>query len=279
MKKKKYSPVRILFYIILLLILIYQIYPVIWMVITSFKSPSDVQNRSTFSLPDPIFLENYINAIKKSDLLLYFKNSIVITFATLVLIVILGSLAAFAIEILKFKYSKTVLSYFLLGITIPIHITLIPLFIIYRNLGLLNTYISLVLPQVGFALPMAIYMFTAFYRFIPRELLEASIADGATVPRVFFSVYLPLSKNSIATVVTINFISVWNELIFSNTFITTPIMKTIPVGLKDFVGEYGKVDWGATFAAVTLALLPIMIIYFIFNKNIVAGMTTGAVKG
>lgn len=279
MKKKRCSPVRMIFYFILLLILIYQIYPIIWMVITSFKSPSDVQSRSTFLLPDPVFLENYINAIRKSDLLLYFKNSIIITFITLVLIIVLSSFAAFAIEILRFKYSKLVLSYFLLGITIPIHITLIPLFIIYRNLGLLNTYISLVLPQVGFALPIAIYMFTAFYRFIPKELLEAAIADGATVPRIFFSVYFPLSKNSVATVVTINFISVWNELIFSNTFITSPVMKTIPVGLKDFVGEYGKVDWGATFAAVTLTLLPIMIIYFIFNKNIVAGMTVGAVKG
>lgn len=279
MMKKRCSPVRILFYFILLLILVFQLYPIIWMVITSFKSPTDVQSRSTFSLPDPVFLENYTNALRKSDLLLYFRNSIIITAATLVVIVVLSALAAFALEVLRFKYSKAILSYFLLGITIPIHITLIPLFIIYKNIGLLNTHISLILPQAGFALPIAIYLFTAFYRFIPRELLEAAIADGATIPKIFFSVYLPLSTNSIATIVTINFISVWNELIFSNTFITSPAMKTIPVGLKDFVGEYGKVDWGATFAAVALTLLPIMIIYFIFNKNIVAGMTVGAVKG
>ena len=129
MRKKKFSPVRIIFYLVLILFLIYQLYPIIWMIITSLKSPADVQRSSPFSFPDPIFTENYINAIKKADLLLYFRNSAVVTIITMVLVILFSSTAGFALEKLRFKAHGAVLSYFLTGITIPIHITLIPLFI------------------------------------------------------------------------------------------------------------------------------------------------------
>lgn len=278
MKQKKISSVRIVFYLVLILILIYQIYPVIWMIITSFKSPEDVQNRSPFSLPKPIFLENYINAFAKSDLLSYFRNSIIVTVITMACVILFSAFAGFAIEKLRFKGNGIVLGYFLAGITIPIHITLIPLFIIYKNVGILSTWVSLILPQIGFCLPISIYLFTAFFKYIPNGMFEAAIIDGANVPRTFFKIYFPLSKNTIMTVATVNFISVWNEFIFANTFILDQSKKTIPVGLKDFVGFYGKVDWGATFAAVSMTLLPLLIVYFIFNKSIIEGMVAGAVK-
>ena len=143
---------------------------------------------------------------------------------------------------------------------------------------MLDTWFSLILPQIGFCLPLSIYLFTAFYRYIPNSMLEAAIIDGASVPRSFFSIYFPLSKNTIMTVATVNFISVWNEFVFANTFTLSTSMRTIPVGLKDFVGEYGKVDWGCTFAAITLTLLPLLILYFVFNKSIISGMTAGAIK-
>ena len=278
MRKKKFSPVRIIFYLVLILFLIYQLYPIIWMIITSLKSPADVQRSSPFSFPDPIFTENYINAIKKADLLLYFRNSAVVTIITMVLVILFSSTAGFALEKLRFKAHGAVLSYFLTGITIPIHITLIPLFIIYKSVGMLDTWFSLILPQIGFCLPLSIYLFTAFYRYIPNSMLEAAIIDGASVPRSFFSIYFPLSKNTIMTVATVNFISVWNEFVFANTFTLSTSMRTIPVGLKDFGGEYGKVDWGCTFAAIALTLLPLLILYFVFNKSIISGMTAGAIK-
>lgn len=166
MRKKKFSPVRIIFYLVLILFLIYQLYPIIWMIITSLKSPADVQRSSPFSFPDPIFTENYINAIKKADLLLYFRNSAVVTIITMVLVILFSSTAGFALEKLRFKAHGAVLSYFLTGITIPIHITLIPLFIIYKSVGMLDTWFSLILPQIGFCLPLSIYLrrFTDTYR-------------------------------------------------------------------------------------------------------------------
>ncbi len=131
-----------------------------------------------------------------------------------------------------------------MGIAIPIHITLIPLFQIYRSMGILNTHFSLILPQVGFALPISIYLFTAFYKYLPNSLFEAVVIDGASVPRTFFSIFLPLSKNTIVTVVTMNLINVWNEFVFGNTFISSSLMKTLPVGINDYMGERGRVGSG-----------------------------------
>jgi raffinose/stachyose/melibiose transport system permease protein len=170
------------------------------------------------------------------------------------------------------------LTYFLLGITIPIYSTLIPLFQIYHSTGLLNSYLSLVLPQVGFDLPLSIYLFVAFYRYVPNSMIEAAVMDGAGVWRVFLSIMVPLSKNTIITVVTINSIFVWNEFPFANTFISSSQMKTVPIGLYDYIGAKGLVDWGATFSAISLFSIPLLAFYFFLNKSIVAGMAAGAIK-
>ncbi len=145
-------------------------------------------------------------------------------------------------------------------------------------MGILNTHFSLILPQVGFALPISIYLFTAFYKYLPNSLFEAVVIDGASVPRTFFSIFLPLSKNTIVTVVTMNLINVWNEFVFGNTFISSSLMKTLPVGINDYMGERGRVDRGSTFSAISISLIPILVLYFILNKNIIAGMTAGAIK-
>ena len=155
---------------------------------------------------------------------------------------------SFALQKLRFHGQGLVLGFFMAGITIPIHVTLIPLFQIYRQTGLLNTHFSLILPQIGFNLPMSIYLFTAFYRFIPNELLEASVIDGASITKSFLRIILPMSKN------------------------------TVPVGLYDFVGEKGATDWGSTFSAISLVLLPILLICFIFSKQLTTGMAAGAIK-
>ncbi len=229
-------------------------------------------------MPESLNLDNFIRAFEEAPLGAYYENSIIVAIITIVAIVIISATAAFAIEKLQFKFNKSTMGFFLLGIAIPIHITLIPLFQIYRSMGILNTHFSLILPQVGFALPISIYLFTAFYKYLPNSLFEAVVIDGASVPRTFFSIFLPLSKNTIVTVVTMNLINVWNEFVFGNTFISSSLMKTLPVGINDYMGERGRVDWGATFSAISISLIPILVLYFILNKNIIAGMTAGAIK-
>ena len=274
MKKWK----RIATYLVLGVILIVQSYPIFWIFMTSFKTSDEIRSKSTFALPESLNIDNYIRAIETSNLGLYLKNSLIVLIITITCLVLFTSTAAFAIEKMQFKINKAVLSFFLIGITIPIHVTLIPLFQIYRATGLLNTYWALIVPQIGFNLPLSIYLFVSFYKFIPNAIMEAAAIDGASVWKIFFSIVLPMSKNSIITVITMNTIFVWNEFVFANTFISRSELKTIPIGLFDYIGAKGMVDWGATFSAISIFLIPVLIIYFILNKGIIAGMTTGAVK-
>ncbi len=269
---------KILLYLLMTIILAVQIYPIFWIFMTSLKTTDEIQSKSTFALPATFNLQNYVRAIETSNLGLYFKNSILVLFITIVALVLFSSTAAFALEKMKFRINQGILSFFLLGITIPIHVTLIPLFQVYRDTHLLNTYWALIVPQIGFNLPLSIYLFITFYKFIPNTIMEAAAIDGASIWRIFSHIMLPMSKNCIITVVTMNSIFIWNEFVFANTFISDSNLKTIPIGLFDYIGAKGMVDWGATFSAISIFLLPVLIVYFLLNKGIIAGMTTGAVK-
>jgi len=162
---------------------------------------------------------------------------------------------------------------------IPIFVSLIPLFRIYNMAGLINTHWALILPKFGFSLPVTLYLFIAFLTQIPNSLIESAYIDGAGSFRIYLSIILPLSRNTIVTVAIYQFVNIWNEFTFANTFLNSTRMKTLPVGLNDFVNSYGLRDWGLTFAAVAVTILPTLIVFFILNKQVMSGMTAGAVKG
>ena len=166
----------------------------------------------------------------------------------------------------------------MLGFMIPIFVALIPMFSIYRMLGITNTYWSLIIPQVGFGIPMAIYLYLGFLDHLPDSLIEAAYIDGAGSFQIFIQIVLPLLQNVMATIAIFNFVFIWNEFTFANTFINSSLMKTIPPGLNDFVNNYGLRDWGMTFAAVFATVLPTLIVFFILNKQVMEGMTAGAIK-
>lgn len=279
MVKKKKSAVTALFYLLIVVVLVVQLYPIFYIVLNSFKSAMEFANNPPYTLPKELFMGNYVTAFTQSHLPRYFLNSVVIAVFTLLLLVLLGAPASYAIAKMPFKLNKAVLAFFLMGIMIPTFVTLLPMFRIYNTLGLRNTYASLIIPQLGFGLPMCIYLYTGFLEYIPDSLIESAKLDGASSFRTFLSVVFPLMKNTTMTVLTLNFINVWNEFTFANTFLTSGKMKTIPLGLMDFNGLFGLKDWGATFAAITLTMLPTLIIYFILNKQVIAGMAAGAVKG
>lgn len=155
----------------------------------------------------------------------------------------------------------------------------LPLFIFYSKLGILNTSFSLILPQVGFALPLSVMMFVSFYEFVPNELIEAAVVDGCSPLRTFIQIVFPLARNTVITIASMYSILIWNDFIFANTFISDTSAKTVAMGLKDYVGAFGNVDWGSTFAAIAISILPPLVIYFALNKWVTAGMTMGATKG
>ena len=275
MKKKI---VKIVFAVFIILFLIIQIYPVIWLFIASVK-PSVELASAPFALPKLVTFENFVKVLSDGKIGTYMWNSLKVTGISLLLIVVLSATAGYALSKFKVKGTKKIYSFFTFGIMVPVQITLIPLFIFYSDMGILNTSFSLILPQVGFALPLSVMMFVNFYDFVPNELIEASIVDGCSPYRTFLQIVFPLARNTVITIASMYSILIWNDFIFANTFISDTEAKTVALGLKDYVGAFGNVDWGSTFVAIAISILPPLVIYFALNKWVTAGMTMGATKG
>lgn len=189
MKYSRYS--KAVLAVISLVLLVIQVYPLIWVFISSFKAPTDFSGDNPLSLPSQFTLDNYLNVWRKGNLGTYFSNSIIVAVTTIVLVILFSAMAAFVIEKMRFKWSQSVLFLFLCGIMIPIQVVLIPLFILYNKTGIINTLTSLILPQVGFALPISIYLFVCFYKYISNEIMEAAVMDGCGIYQVFWRMIFP----------------------------------------------------------------------------------------
>ena len=266
-----------LYWLLIICFLVTAAFPILWMITAAFR-PNIELSSDPFGVPSTLTLENFKTVFTDSNVLTYIKNSGIVSGVSLIAIVLLSSMVSFAISKMRFKGSKGVFRYFLIGLTIPQAVTLIPLFIMFTKLHIIDTRLSVILPLVAFQLPVSILLFVNFYRYIPDEIIEAAVIDGCGVYRVFFSIIFPLSLNTILTVLAMNFITVWNDYIFSLVFINSTALKTISIGLQDFIGPRGLTDWGATFASICLSTLPTLIIYFGLNKKMTTGLTLGAVK-
>lgn len=275
MKKKKG---KIILAVVVGIFLFIQLYPVVWLFMASIK-PSVELATEPFALPQNPTFVNYIDIFNEGSIFRYMWNSVKVTVTSILLILVLSSTAGFALAKFNFRISKPIYAFFTFGIMIPVQITLIPLFCFYSDMGILNSPITLVLPQVGFALPLSVMMFVSFYSFVPNELIEAAVIDGCSPYGAFFKVVFPLAKNTVITVASMYYILIWNDFIFANTFISDNKAKTVALGLRDYVGAFGNVNWGMTFAAIAVTILPPMLVYFALNKYVTAGMTLGATKG
>lgn len=268
---------RLVYWALMFAFLVMQVYPILWLLISSFRPNIEIATQP-FSLPKGFTTENYLTVFTKSNVFTYVKNSGIVSAISLVAIVMLSSMASFAISKMRFRGSKKVFQYFLIGLTIPYAVTLIPLFVMYVRMGIIDTRLSLILPLVAFQLPVSVLLFVNFYQFIPNEILEASVIDGCSIYGIYFRIMIPLSLNTIVTVLAMNFITVWNDYTFSLVFINSTALKTISIGLQDFIGPRGLTDWGATFASICISTLPTLALYFALNKKVTSGMTLGAVK-
>ncbi|MBB5802974.1 raffinose/stachyose/melibiose transport system permease protein [Saccharothrix ecbatanensis] len=264
---------------LIVVIVVVQVYPLAWLVLTSLRSEDDFAAGNPFGLPESITFDNYTRAFATGDTGTYILNSLIVTAGANLLIVLLGMMAAYALQVLGFKLAGFVRGLFLIGIIVPVQIALVPLFIDYASVDLLDTHLSMIIPLAGFALPMSVYLFSSFFQYIPREMYEAAALDGAGPYRVFGSITLPMSKNTVVTVVMVNSIFIWNDFIFANTFVLSEGLKTIPLGLQNYIGAMGKVDWTATFAAVCVMITPLLLAFLVLNKAMIYGLEQGATKG
>lgn len=274
---KKLSIGKLLLYGLLIAFAIIQLYPFVWLVFFSFKSNTEIFGGNIAGFPEKLLWSNYKVALVNGKVGLYFLNSVLVTAATIILSSIISAMAAFAIERMRWKLSKTALVIFLLGLMIPLHATLLPLFILFKHMEILNSYWCLILPYTGFAMPMAIYIYTGFLKGIPKEMEEAALIDGCSIYGAFFRVILPMLKPAIATVAIFTFLSSWNELMFAITFISKAEFRTITVGIQQMAGQY-VTRWGPIGAGLVIATLPTILIYLMMSKEVQKSLITGAVK-
>lgn len=276
-EKIHWTPALVLIYILLVFMLVIYLAPLLWTLMVSFKTNKEIFD-APFALPTVLQLGNYIVAWTAGHLGTATMNSFIVCVVTLALSMVLGAMISFAIGVMRWKGSAAMLTYFMMGMMIPVHCVLIPLFTRFAKMGLSNSLIGLIIPYLTFSLPVTIFIMTGFFRSMPHELVESACIDGANIYQIFAKIALPLARTGFFVTGLMTFVGNWNELLLAMVFISDDTKKTLPVSLSKFVGPYNT-NYSQMFAAIVLAVVPTIIVYCCFSNQIVDGLTAGAVKG
>ncbi|MER6957626.1 MULTISPECIES: carbohydrate ABC transporter permease [unclassified Streptomyces] len=272
-------PGRVWVKVVVGLLLVVEGYPLLWMFLTSLKSNSDYLNNSTWSLPTTWEWGNYSEAWTTGNIGLYIQNSLLAVLPALALILLLGTAAGFALQIMVWKGRSLTLLIFLAGMMVPSQMILLPLFTVYFRTGLSGTLWPLILTYTGTGLPLTVFMMATYYKTVPRELFEAATIDGASILRAFWTISVPMVRNAILTVGLVQFFFIWNDLLIALTFTNSQDLRTIQVGLLNFTGDFGATQYGPLFAAICINVFGTLVIYLFLNQKVMKGLTSGAVKG
>ncbi|WP_412850200.1 carbohydrate ABC transporter permease [Brevibacillus invocatus] len=267
---------RAMQYVFAYVFMLVAIYPIVLMIASSFKTNMEIFS-NPLSLPQSFSLDTYKKlweAVPFGDFLL---NSVIVSVTSVVLIAVFSAMAAFYVSRFSYRWTGLLYFYFLVGLMIPIKLGIVPLFLLMKNLELLNTLWSLILIYTASGIPISVFILTGFFRTLPVELEEAARIDGCNHFQVFWRVLLPLIRPALGTVVIINFISAWNDFFFPLIFIQEEALKTIPVGMMVLFGEY-ETDWSLLFAGLTLSALPMIGVFLMASRQFMEGLTAGAVK-
>ena len=251
--------------------------PFIFVVMTSLKSQQETFSGAVWALPESLNFGNYLEVLN-GGFWVYLRNSVFVLVLSIGLILVISSMAAYAFARLRFRFNKPLFGLIVAGMIVPIHITLIPIYLLIRNVGLYDTPFALIGPYVATALPVSIFILTEFMRQIPKELEEAAKLDGCGAFGIFWKVFLPLSGPGLSTVAIYNSIGLWNEFIFAYVLTSNPANRTLPLAIWDFQGQYAS-NIPAILSVVTLTSLPLIVAYAFGQERIVKGMMAGALKG
>jgi raffinose/stachyose/melibiose transport system permease protein len=268
---------RILLYIGLTVFAALWLIPLVVVVMTAIRSEGDLMSSGVFSVPRELSLANFAEAWDIGWFSTYFKNSVIVTLTKVPLGIFIASLAAYALTKLRLRYSSALFIFFLLGLAIPAHVVLLPLFIMLRQIGLLDTLWALYPPYIAFGLAFEILILRGFFSLIPDDLIDAARVDGASEFRIYWSIMPPLSLPALATVFIIDALAKWNEFLIALVMLTSEEVRTIPLGLLNFQGQFSSNHTALT-AGVTIAILPIQVLYIALRRYVIYGLTGGALK-
>nr|WP_324610791.1 carbohydrate ABC transporter permease [Streptomyces acidiscabies] len=252
--------------------------PLVWAVMTSFKTDSAIFN-SPWALPDGLHLDNWGRAWTEAHMSDYFLNTLVVVGGSLVGTLVLGSMAAYVLARFEFPGNRFIYYLFIGGMSFPVILALVPLFYVVNNLGLLNTIHGLILVYIAYSLPFTVFFLTAFFRTLPTSVAEAAFVDGASHSRTFFQIMLPMARPALVSVGIFNFLGQWNQYLLPTVLNTDPDKRVLTQGLVQLAVSQGyKGDWSGLFAGLVMAMLPVLAAYIVFQRQVVAGLTAGALK-
>ncbi len=252
--------------------------PFYFMAITGFKERFELfSTGSVFGFPQNPTLDNYRDILTSGSFFTYMWNSVMIVAVSVFLILLLSAMASYVFARIPFRFNSLVFGLIIAGLVIPLHVTLIPVYLLTRELGLYNSLWALLGPYVAFNLPISIFILTEFMRQIPRELEEAARIDGSGPMNTFFRIFLPLSKPGLATLAIYNSVILWNEFVFAFVLITSPNQRPLPLAIWEYQGQY-SMNIPAIMAVLTLSALPLVMIYIVAQERIIKGMMAGALK-
>jgi N-acetylglucosamine transport system permease protein len=254
------------------------IVPFLWVVLSSFKTTKEIL-ASPFSLPAHWSFDNYVNAWTDAGIRKFFLNTVIVVGAALVLVMLLGAMCSYVLARFKFFGARFIYYSMLAGLTFPIFLAIVPLFFILKNGGLLNTLPGLVMVYVAFALPFTVFFLYSFFKTLPEEVYEAALMDGAGDWRIFFQIMLPMARPGIAAVAIFNFLGLWNQFLLPVALNTDPSRYVLTQGMAEFASQAGyAVDFGALFAAVVITVVPVLIVYLIFQRRLEGSVSQGTFR-
>lgn len=288
MKNKNGQKIPVFTYILLSIWTVICVFPLYWMFTFSLKENKEILGKNIIGLPKKWLWENYAEAFRNgtgsthdwhdSTIFLGFQNSLIVTLLTIAVTIICALMACYALTRMKWRGRDTVNNIFMLGLTVPIHAALLPVFLMLKALNMLNSYQALVIPYSAFALAMAIMIFGSFMVNIPEELEESACLDGCGTFGIFFKIILPLMRPAISTVAIFTFLQAWNELMFANIFNSEHKYMTLPVAINTLFGSY-TTKWGPIGAALVIATFPTLVVYSFLSRKIQESLIAGAIKG
>jgi len=254
------------------------IVPFLWVLLSSFKTTKEILS-SPFSLPAHWQFDNYVHAWTDAGIGRFFLNTVIVVGFALVIVMLLGAMCAYVLARFQFPGRRVIYYAMLAGLTFPVFLAIVPLFFILRNFGLLNTLPGLILTYVAFALPFTVFFLYSFFKSLPDEIYEAALIDGAGDWRAFFQVMLPMARPGLASVAIFNFLGLWNQFLLPVALNSDESRYVLTQGMASFASQAGySVDFGALFAGVVMTVVPVLIVYVIFQRTLEGSVSTGTFR-